>query len=171
MYTVNGAVRQIMGMGRVEQKCLFLTPPAVHLLDRNNRSMCDTWMRSRELAEAQLFRLTDNTFGVHEEAHDVHLIRLDGGTTYDEVNEWINWLDVGTDGYYADNGALTSTHGEPGPVTFLGGVQDIAPSSAHPTAYFEVSLSPGDYAWVAEVPDADGENMLNRFTVTPPGHS
>lgn len=101
--------------------------------------------------------------------NDVHLIRLEDGTTYDEVNEWMDYLDVGSDGYYADDGALTSTHDEPGPATFLGGVQDIDPGRAHPTAYFEVSLSPGDYAWVAEIPDPDGSRLLHRFTVTPPG--
>lgn len=113
----------------------------------------------------------DNTTYGNFERHDVHLIRLDGETTYGEVNEWINWLDFDSDGYYAADGALTSTHDEPGPETFLGGVQDIDPSRAHPTAYFEVSLSPGEYAWVAEVPDPDGKGLLNRFTVIPPGRS
>lgn len=101
--------------------------------------------------------------------HDVHLIRLEDGTSYADVNEWMDYLDVGSDGFYADDGALTTTNDEPGPMTFLGGVQDIDPDRAHPTAYYEVSFSPGDYAWVSEVPDPDGANLLHRFTVRPPG--
>jgi len=32
-------------------------------------------------------------------------------------------------------------------------------------AYFTVDLSPGNYAWVAEVPDPQGKGMLETFTV------
>lgn len=101
--------------------------------------------------------------------HDVHLIRLADGTTYADVNDWMDYLDVGSDGFYADDGALTSAHGAPGPATFLGGVQDIAPDRANPTAYLEATFSPGDYAWVSEVPNPDDSNLLHRFTVSPPG--
>lgn len=114
----------------------------------------------------------DNTPYGNGLRHDVHLIRLEEGTTLDDVNEWMDYLDVGADGYYADRGALTSTETDPGPETFLGGVQDIVDVQGVPsTAYFEVTLSPGDYAWVAEVPDPHGKGMLETFTVSPPGHS
>lgn len=106
----------------------------------------------------------DNTVYGHGLGHDVHLIRMDGGTTVEEVDGWVDFLDVGEDGYYADNGALTSTATNPAPETFLGGVQDIQPPLPE-TAYFHVQLKPGDYAWVAEVPDAEEKDMLVPFTV------
>lgn len=106
----------------------------------------------------------DNTVYGHGLGHDVHLVRLDDGTTVEEVNGWMDYLDVGADGFYADNGALTSTASDPAPQTFLGGVQDIQPPLPE-TAYFHVQLKPGDYAWVAEVPDAEGKDMLVPFTV------
>lgn len=106
----------------------------------------------------------DNTVYGHGLGHDVHLIRLDDGTTVEEINGWMDYLDVGADGFYADNGALTSTASNPAPQTFLGGVQDIQPPLPE-TAYFHVQLKPGDYAWVAEVPDAEGKDMLVPFTV------
>jgi hypothetical protein len=106
----------------------------------------------------------DNTLYGHGLGHDVHLIRLDEGTTLNEVGAWMDYLDVGTGGFYADNGALTSTDANPGPQTFLGGVQDIQPPLPE-TAYFHVRLKPGDYAWVAEVPGPESKDMLNAFTV------
>lgn len=106
----------------------------------------------------------DNTVYGHGLGHDVHLIRLDDGTTVEEINGWMDFLDVGADGFYADNGALTSTASNPAPETFLGGVQDIQPPLPE-TAYLHVQLKPGDYAWVAEVPDPAGKSMLETFTV------
>lgn len=99
--------------------------------------------------------------------HDVHLIHLDAGTSVTEVNDWMDYLDAGGDGFYADDGALMSTHDDPGPQTFLGGVQDIFATPQ--TAYVHVNLKPGDYAWVAEVSDPQGSDMLKEFTVSLPG--
>lgn len=112
----------------------------------------------------------DNIGYNHGLGHDVHLIRLDEGTTIDEVNIWMDYLDFGAGGMYADRGALTSTHDTPGPQTFLGGVQDIFASTYPVTAYSHVALKPGEYALVAEVPDPADKGLLQEFTVTPPGH-
>lgn len=86
--------------------------------------------------------------------HDVHLIRLDDETDLQAVNEWMNW---------ADPNQLISDGTEPG--RFLGGVQDISTGDLPETAYYHVTLKPGDYAWVAEIPDPASKNMLQAFTV------
>ena len=121
----------------------------------------------------------DNMPYAHNLGHDVHLIRLDDGTTVQEVNDWMNYLDVGPDGYYADRGAMVSASGQRGPQTFVGGVQSLFPHAETGqdfplTAYFHADLTPGDYALVAEVPNPmqpDPENpdmtMLVEFSVTP----
>ena len=95
---------------------------------------------------------------------------------------------------YGDRGALVSTHHDSGPETFLGGVQDIyAGESAvgipedepiwddpenvpgtvkaeYPViAYIDVTLKPGEYAWVAEVADPENKGMLQEFEVVPQG--
>lgn len=135
----------------------------------------------------------DNVNYLHGLGHDVNLIRLEGDTHIDDpegddemdVNIWVDWLDaVPEEGFkYGQRGALTSTSANPGPGTWLGGVQDISPGDAHPTAYFEASLKPGDYALVAEVPNpvdaqpldenflpiGDTVELVEEFTVTPPG--
>lgn len=112
-------------------------------------------------AGQQTVRVTfeDNAVYGHGLGHDVNLIRLERP---EDLNVWLNFLDVGPDGMYADRGALTSTGSDPGPATFLGGVQDIFPGG---TAYMDVDLIPGRYAWVAEVPDPLGKGMLVPFTV------
>ena len=139
----------------------------------------------------------DNVNYLHGLGHDVNLIRLDEDTHSDDdgpekkdVNIWVDWLDAvpGTIDdeptlVYGDRGALTSTSAHPGPGTWLGGVQDISPTDAHPTGYFEASLKPGDYALVAEVPNpmlaqpldddfqpiGDPVSMVEEFTVTSSG--
>jgi len=70
MSGVNEAVRRIVGMGRVEQKYLFLTAPGVHQIDSDIRAMCDVWIFVRELGEAQMFRVRYNPFGGHELTDD-----------------------------------------------------------------------------------------------------
>ncbi len=57
MSTVNEAMRQIVGMGRVEEKYLILTAPGVHQIDKDLRAMCDVWILTRSLGEAQMFRV------------------------------------------------------------------------------------------------------------------
>jgi predicted XRE-type DNA-binding protein len=70
MSSVNEAMRAIIGMGRVEQKYLFLTAPGVHQVDADIRAMCDVWILTRELGEAQQFRVKWNPFANHEQTHD-----------------------------------------------------------------------------------------------------
>lgn len=48
------------------------------------------------------------------QGHDVHLIRLDGGTTAGDVNGWMDWRDLEQ---------LVAAGDEP--TTFIGGVQEI----------------------------------------------
>jgi hypothetical protein len=121
----------------------------------------------------------DNIGYGHGLGHDVHLVRLDGETTVDDINAWMDYLDVGPDGFYADRGAMLSASGQRGPQTFLGGVQPLFPNAAAGqafplTAYFHVDLTPGNYVLVSEVPNPvqpDPENpelsMLVEFSVTP----
>lgn len=70
MSGINEALRQIVGMGRVERKYLFLTAPGVHQVDKDIRAMCDVWVFVRELGEAQMFRVKWNPFAGHEQTHD-----------------------------------------------------------------------------------------------------
>ncbi|MEF8813671.1 MAG: hypothetical protein V5A55_07615 [Halovenus sp.] len=100
----------------------------------------------------------------HLLGHDVHLVRLDDGTNVDDVNNWMDW----TNRFGTTGNQLVADGSEPG--TFLGGVQDIWPfleggSDLPETGYCHVNLKPGDYAWVAEVPDPRSKGMLQEFTV------
>jgi hypothetical protein len=70
MSSVNEALRRIIGMGRVEQKYLFLTAPGVHQVDKDIRAMCDVWVFVRSLGEAQMFRVRYNPFQNHELTDD-----------------------------------------------------------------------------------------------------
>lgn len=96
----------------------------------------------------------------HLLGHDVHLVRLDGQTTVEDVNDWMNWMHPGQ---------LVSDGSEPGP--FLGGVQTILTpglldGTASETAYLHANLEPGTYAWVSEVPNPAEKGLLTEFTVS-----
>ncbi|MFP4590539.1 MAG: hypothetical protein ACLFM8_03625 [Halobacteriales archaeon] len=86
--------------------------------------------------------------------HDAHLIRLEGSTTADDVNGWMNWMAPGE---------LVSDGSDP--TTFLGGVETMWPAALPATAYVDVTLTPGEYAWVSEVPDPIGEGLFVPFDV------
>lgn len=105
-------------------------------------------------------RIEDQQIYDHLLGHDVHLIRLDHRTTPADVNDWVNWIDP--NGFISDGS-------EPG--AFIGGVQtivtpDLLEGEETKTGYFHVDLSPGAYAWVSEVPDPAGKNMLKPFIVS-----
>lgn len=97
----------------------------------------------------------------HLIGHDVHLIRLDGETTVEDVSGWMSWMAPGQ---------LVSDGSEPG--TFLGGAQtiltpDLLAGEATRTAYVHATLEPGEYAWVSEVPAPTGKGFLREFSVEP----
>ncbi|WP_073059190.1 hypothetical protein [Fodinibius roseus] len=80
---------------------------------------------------------------------DVHLARLEDDTDMDELGAWMNWS--------TPNGLTTIA-----PVEFLGGAQEMPMGG---TAYVKVNLEPGEYAWIAEVPNPAEKGMLKTFTV------
>lgn len=115
-----------------------------------------------ELAQGQhtvAVEFEDQQLYDHDLGHDVNLIRFDEETTVADVNAWMNWQDpVG----------LVSDGTEPG--TFLGGAdailtQGLMAGEENETAYVHVGLVPGQYAWVAEVPDPNAKGLLTEFTV------
>lgn len=92
---------------------------------------------------------TDQAAYAHFLGHDVHLARIENDTDLDALATWMNW---------AVPGELET----PAPAAFLGGVQDMPAGS---TAYFEVLLRPGRYAFIAEVPGPAAEGMLQIVSV------
>lgn len=77
--------------------------------------------------------------------HNVHLVRLGGDTTVQEIGRWMDWVD-----------ALQP----PAPAEFLGGAEQLQAGQA---SYFTVHLEPGRYAWISEGYAANG--MVQEFTI------
>lgn len=88
---------------------------------------------------------------VHENfvGHDVHVAAVPEHVTTTELAAWMDWR--GPEGLNT-----------PAPVRFLGGSNEM-PAGA--VGYFTVDLTPGRYAWVAEVPEPNRKGMLRYFTV------
>jgi hypothetical protein len=97
--------------------------------------------------------VTFNDQIVHEHflGHDVNLVKLDDNANLDELEAWMNWA--------TPDGLKTPV---PRGITFLGGVNNM---EAGNTGYFEVDLKPGNYALIAEVPNAKSKKMLKTFKV------
>jgi hypothetical protein len=91
----------------------------------------------------------DQVLHEHFLGHDVHLVRLTPETDIGGLVAWMNW-------------ALPAGLQTPAPAVFLGGINEL-PSGT--TGYFDVTLDPGEYAFIAEVPAADEKRMLHRFAV------
>ena len=93
MSGVNEAMRKIVGMGRVEQKYLFLTAPGVHQVDKDIRNMCDIWIFVTELGSAEMFRVRYNPFQDRELTDGLGTIRWPGElpgqlqATYDDLTK------------------------------------------------------------------------------------
>jgi len=87
--------------------------------------------------------------GPHEHfvGHDIHLARLADDTDLAAVEAWMDWR--------SPTGLNT-----PAPVEFVGGANEMPAGSV---AYMHLTLEPGRYAWIAEVPDAGEKGMLVEF--------
>lgn len=91
---------------------------------------------------------------VHENfvGHDLNLIKIEEGVILENIENWMNWANP--------KGLISPA---PQGVTFLGGVNDMPAGSL---AFLTVTLAPGKYAFVAEVPNTLSKNMLVPFIVT-----
>ena len=81
--------------------------------------------------------------------NDVHLIRVNDADSIAETSAWMDWR--------TRNGLE-----DPGPATFLGGINDL-PAGTH--GYFTVQLEPGDYAFIAEMPDPQASGFVLPFSI------
>jgi len=84
--------------------------------------------------------------------NDVHVMHVRDIESIDEADAWMDWRTM--------NGLQT-----PSPVSFLGGINDM-PAGEH--GYFTVSLEPGDYAFIAEMPNPKEAGFVLPFSVPMP---
>lgn len=94
-------------------------------------------------------RFEDQTAYENFVGHDVHLARVSAETDLEAVAAWMDWT--------RSDGLQT-----PAPAQFLGGANEMP---AGTTAYLQVQLRPGRYAWIAEVPNPGDKGMLLTFSV------
>ena len=83
--------------------------------------------------------------------HDVHLVQLDENANLEKLEKWMNWT--------KPEGFITPS---PEGVTFLGGTQEMP---AGETSYFSAELKPGNYAFIAEIPNSLDKKMLHKFRI------
>jgi len=90
----------------------------------------------------------------HLLGHNVQLLKLSDATDHNLLTDVAEWMDWRTPGSLVNRG--------PEGVQFLGGSMEMI---AGGKAYFHVDIVPGEYAWIAEVPNPEEKNMIYRFKV------
>lgn len=100
-----------------------------------------------------VFSVTYKDQIVHENfvGHDVNLVKIGQNADLQALEAWMNW---------ATPTGLTDP--VPEGFTFLGGAND-APAGT--TQYFEVTLEPGNYAFISEVPNSKEKGLLKTFSI------
>ncbi|WP_225037049.1 hypothetical protein [Winogradskyella sp. SM1960] len=151
----NGKFHSVMGMLKeiriTEQKRKLKEPkPTINLSISSDKGIIsnDTYKVGEQVIGVTFL---DQKAHEHFLGHDVHLVKLSNEAKLEELDYWVNWLNP--------KGLVTPS---PKGVTFLGGMQEMNKDN---TGYFNVNLTPGNYALIAEVPEPTKKNMLKRFTV------
>lgn len=86
----NMAVRQLVSMGRIEEKYCVLNLPASAELDTDLKSLCDVWLLVKNRGQAYVYSLGYNPFGDHPIPKRRQLLRwtdLDDGHLRDIYNQ------------------------------------------------------------------------------------
>ena len=102
----------------------------------------------------EIFFEDQKTYG-HLVGHNVQLVKLNGKDEQELLNNLSGWLD------WRERGSLVNR--APEGANFVGGTMEMTEGGR---AYYRVNLEPGDYAWIAEIPDPADHNMLKTFTIT-----
>ncbi len=90
----------------------------------------------------------------HLQGHNVQLVKLNDNEDEKLLNKLSSWMD------WRQAGSLVNR--APEGTEFMGGTMEMTEGG---TAYFHVTLEPGNYAWIAEVPNPAEHNMLKTFTI------
>lgn len=90
----------------------------------------------------------------HLLGHNVQLVKLNSEPNQNLLADVAAWMD------WRKPGSLVSR--APANAQLLGGTMEM---TAGGSAYYQVNLRPGDYAWIAEVPNPEEKNMIHRFTI------
>ena len=151
----NGVFHTVMGMAKgivVTDENSGNSAPLASVnivVSSENGITYDNTIKSGEQVLSVTFK--DQIVHEHFLGHDVNLVNLNENASLEELESWMNWA--------TPTGLRTPS---PKGITFLGGVND---SPAGSVGYFKVTLTPGDYAFISEVPNSSSKNMLKTFTV------
>ena len=143
-----GMVKPLVVTKKVNKNSVPIESVRINLSSSNGIILQDTIKSGKQvfMIEFEDQKVYENFVG-----HDINLVKISDQADIDQFEAWMNWADP--------KGLVT-----PAPLgfTFLGGVNDLPAGSK---GYFEVDLSPGNYALISEVPSAREKNLLMTFTI------
>lgn len=90
----------------------------------------------------------------HLQGHNVQLVKLNDKEDEELLSNLSTWMD------WRQSGSLVNR--APEGAEFMGGAMEMTEGE---TAYFHIDLEPGDYAWIAEIPNPAAHKMLKTFTI------
>lgn len=74
---VNKAIRELVSMGRIEEKYLVLNAPADHLVDKDLKSLVDVWVLVERRGFANVYRMGWSPHQGHELTHKMGTLTWD----------------------------------------------------------------------------------------------
>lgn len=152
----NGKFHSVMGMLKavyVKKEDSGVMPPAADV--NISISSTDGITYDSSLSKgSHIFNVTFKDQKLHEHfiGHDVNLVKLGANADTGVLEKWMNWSDP--------KGLITPA---PEGISFLGGVNEMP---AGKNGYFQATLEPGNYAFIAEVPNSSAKKMLKTFIIS-----
>lgn len=151
----NGSFHSSMGMAKalvVSDEISKNVPPdatlSIELGSKEGIRFVDTISSGKQIFSVNFIdQITHENFV----GHDINLVKVEDDADVSELERWLNWADP--------KGLITPA---PNGFTFLGGVNDMPGGSI---GYFEVTLDPGNYILISEVPNAISKKLYKSFVI------
>jgi hypothetical protein len=89
---VNRAIRELVSMGRVQEKYLVLNAPADHLVDKDLKSLVDVWVLVERRGFANVYRMDWSPHQGHELTHHMGTIEWDPIETGTQLHDVYNHI-------------------------------------------------------------------------------
>lgn len=147
-HTSHGMLKEILVVDETTELEEPLPTATLDISSTDGIVLRDSLMGGKQIIRANFL---DQSVYEHFLGHDVNLVRYENGASLDSLIQWMNWMDP--------RGLRSPA---PEGFTFLGGMNNL---SAGEKGYFEVDVTPGNYVFISEVPEADKKHLMKTFMI------
>lgn len=147
-----GMLEQLTVSGEMNEAEGPQTSKTVTISSENGIEFAESFSSGEQIVEVHY---EDQAAYSHLLGHNVQLVKLEDAeddSLLQSIGDWMNWTTP-----------FGLTANAPTGASFIGGVMEMTEGQS---GYMHLDLEPGDYAWIAEVPDPADKGMLKTFTIS-----